>query len=141
MTGDESRRPPADPGAPVVAIVEDQQAIAELLHEVLSDAGFRPVLSGVGAGAAAEVRAITPAVILLDVMPPERSGWDILEELRADPVTRYVPVIVTSAGYDRPGLHPLPAGGPIRFATKPFDLAVLIATVAGLVQATDEPGP
>lgn len=119
---------------PVVAIVEDQQAIAELLHEVLSGAGFRPVSVGVGPAAAAAVRTIAPAVILLDVMLPERSGWQILEDLRADPATRDVPVLVISAVYDRPGLHPLPAGGPVRYAPKPFDLASLLETVAVLVR-------
>lgn len=119
--------------SPVVAIVEDQQAIAELLHEVLASAGFHPVSVGFGRDAAEAVRRVGPAVILLDVMLPERSGWQILEELRADPATHDVPVLVISAVYDRPGLHPLPAGGPVRFAAKPFDLAALLETVAALV--------
>jgi DNA-binding response OmpR family regulator len=118
---------------PVVAIVEDQQAIAELLHEVLSDAGFRPIVVPTGEGAAALVRDSGAVVVLLDVMLPERSGWHVLEELRAAPETREIPVVVTSAVYDRPGLHPLPPGGPVRFAAKPFDMASLLEIVAGLV--------
>jgi CheY-like chemotaxis protein len=127
-------------GGPVVAIVEDQQAIAELLHEVLTDAGFRPVLVPLGADAADRLREVEPAVVLLDVMLPERSGWHLLDELRADPATRDVPVVVTSAVYDRPGLHPLPAGGLVRFAPKPFDIAGLVETVAALTQPSDEAG-
>ena len=122
-----------DAATPVVAIVEDQQAIAELLHEVLAGAGFHPVSVGFGHDAAEAVRRVGPAVILLDVMLPERSGWQILEDLRADPATHDVPVLVISAVYDRPGLHPLPPGGPVRFAGKPFDLAALLETVAALI--------
>jgi DNA-binding response OmpR family regulator len=134
---------PTDPDRgdkPVVAIIEDQQAIAELLQEVLRDAGFRPVLVPSGSEAATAVRAVVPAVVLLDVMLPERSGWQILDELRADEATREVPVVVISAVYDRPGLHPLPAGGPIRFAAKPFDISGLVETVAALARPAEDPG-
>jgi CheY-like chemotaxis protein len=115
-----------------VVIVEDQQAIAELLSDVLREAGFAPTWTATGQGAAALVREVGADVVLLDVMMPDRSGWAVLEELRADPATRETPVVITSAVYDRPGLHPLPPGGPIRFAAKPFDIADLVETVASL---------
>jgi two-component system phosphate regulon response regulator PhoB/two-component system alkaline phosphatase synthesis response regulator PhoP len=145
-SADERPAAPANDGqspttdAPVIAIVEDQQAIAELLQEVLHDAGFRPMVVPSGEGAAAFVRTSGAAVVLLDVMLPERSGWHVLDELRAAPETRDIPVVVISAVYDRPGLHPLPAGGPIRFAAKPFDMASLLETVAALIQRGAQPG-
>jgi DNA-binding response OmpR family regulator len=135
-----NEREPTTADLPVVAIVEDQQAIAELLQEVLHDAGFRPMVVPSGEGAAAFVRTSGAAVVLLDVMLPERSGWHVLEELRAVPETREIPVVVISAVYDRPGLHPLPAGGPVRFAAKPFDMASLLETVAALIQRGNPPG-
>jgi CheY-like chemotaxis protein len=118
-------------GATVV-IIEDQQAIAELLCDVLREAGFDPTWAASAQVAAAVAREVGADVVLLDVMMPERSGWTVLEELRADPATRDTPVVITSAVYDRPGLHPLPDGGPIRFAAKPFDIADLVETVASL---------
>ncbi|CAA9545913.1 MAG: hypothetical protein AVDCRST_MAG73-2406 [uncultured Thermomicrobiales bacterium] len=124
--------PPAQPHRPTVAIVEDQQAITELLTEVLQDAGFAPVAAPAIPEAAALVREVGAVVILLDVMMPEMSGWQVLDELRAHPETRDTPVVITSAVYDRPGLHPLPPGGPVRFAAKPFDVAGLVRTVAEL---------
>ncbi|MGI8476838.1 MAG: response regulator [Thermomicrobiales bacterium] len=127
------RAEPTDAARPVVvAIVEDQAAIAELLHDVLVEAGFAPTRAPSATGAAEFVRRVAADVVLLDVMMPERSGWDVLDELRADPATRDTPVVITSAVYDRPGLRALPPGGPIRFAAKPFDIADLLETVATL---------
>jgi CheY-like chemotaxis protein len=119
-------------GRRAVAVIEDQQAIAELLAEALHDAGFDPLQIPSAPGAAALVKDAAAAVVLLDVMMPEMSGWQVLEQLRADPATRETPVVITSAVYDRPGLHPLPAGGPVRFAAKPFDIAALLQTVREL---------
>jgi CheY-like chemotaxis protein len=122
------------PGRPLtVVIVEDQEAIAELLSEVLTGAGFAPVRAPSPAHAAACAREAGAAVVLLDVMMPEVSGWTVLDQLRADPATRDTPVVITSAVYGRPGLHPLPPGGPVRFAAKPFDVDELLATVASLL--------
>jgi CheY-like chemotaxis protein len=115
-----------------VMVVEDQQAIAELLLEVLSDAGFEATCAPSALVAAEFARETRPDVILLDVMMPDRNGWDVLEELRGDVATRDIPVVITSAVYDRPGLHALPVGGPIRFAAKPFDIADLVDTVEDL---------
>ncbi len=120
--------------SPTIAIVEDQQAIAELLIEVLREAGFTPLWSPSISGAAAFVRDHDAAVVLLDVMMPELTGWEILELLRADPATRETPVIIISAVYDRPGLHATPTGGPVRFAAKPFDIANLIKTIHSLIE-------
>jgi CheY-like chemotaxis protein len=64
-------------------------------------------------------------------MMPRKNGWEVLDELRAEPVTRDLPVVLTSAVYDRIGRRPLPFGGPIRFASKPFDVTELIDTIEG----------
>jgi CheY-like chemotaxis protein len=115
-------------GASIV-IVEDQQAIAELLQEVLSAAGHRPTCAPSARDAAEFARSVEADLVVLDVMMPDRNGWDVLEDLRADPATRDIPVVITSAVYGRSGLHPLPPGGPVHFAAKPFDIADLIDTV------------
>jgi DNA-binding response OmpR family regulator len=119
-----------------VVIVEDQQAIAELLCDVLQDAGFAPAWAASAHDAASMAKELEADVVLLDVMMPERSGWSVLEELRAAPETHKTPVVIISAVYDRAGLHPIPAGGPIRFAAKPFDIADLVHTVSELTDVS-----
>jgi CheY-like chemotaxis protein len=114
-----------------VAIVEDQAAIAELLHDVLEDAGYAPVIISSSLTAVAEIAESGAQIVLLDIMMPRKNGWEVLDELRAEPVTRDLPVVLTSAVYDRIGRRPLPFGGPIRFASKPFDVTELIDTIEG----------
>ena len=114
-----------------VAIVEDQAAIAELLHDVLEDAGYAPVIISSSMTAVSEIAASGAQIVLLDIMMPRKNGWEVLDELRAEPVTRDLPVVLTSAVYDRIGRRPLPFGGPIRFASKPFDVTELIDTIEG----------
>lgn len=115
-----------------IAIVEDQQAITELLTAVLREAGFGAVHILSLPDVVQEVRASGADAVILDVMMPELSGWDVLDLLRADDATRELPVIVTSAVYERLGLHALPRGGPVRFHPKPFDIAALVDLVRDL---------
>jgi len=114
-----------------VAIVEDQAAIAELLRDVLEDAGYAPVIVSSPMTAVTEIAESGAQIVLLDIMMPRKNGWEVLDELRAEPVTRDLPVVLTSAVYDRIGRRPLPFGGPIRFASKPFDVTELIDTIEG----------
>lgn len=116
----------------VVAIVEDQQAISELLTAVLHEAGYAALQIQSLPDVVEEVQAAGTNAIILDVMMPALNGWDVLELLRADDATRDLPVIVTSAAYERPGLHALPRGGPVRFHPKPFDIANLVDLVREL---------
>src|SRR3954451_24207261 len=87
----------------VIAIVEDQAAIAELLRDVLEDAGFEPIIVQSSVTALEEIREMNANVVLLDIMRPGRNGWEVLDDLRFQPDTRDIPVILTSAVYDRIG--------------------------------------
>ena len=118
-----------------VLIVEDQRAIVEILMKALAGAGFAPVHAPSADVAAATAAGIGAAAVLLDVMMPGMNGWAVLERLRADPATRDTPVVITSAVYERAGLHAIPPGGPIRFAAKPFEIKHLLATVAELAHS------
>ena len=124
LTDEESQ-----PASMVIAIVEDQAAIAELLRDVLDDAGYTSLIVASPLTAVAEIQAAAADLVLLDIMMPRKNGWEVLDDLRANAATRDVPVVLTSAVYDRIGRRPLPFGGPIRFASKPFDITELIDTV------------
>ncbi|HEV2528939.1 MAG TPA: response regulator [Thermomicrobiales bacterium] len=117
---------------PVVGIIEDQQAIAQMLVEVLGANRFQPVFLEPPYSIDA-ITAVRPGVLLLDIMLNQASGWDILEQLREDPAGRDLPIIITSAVYDRPGLRSLPPGGPVVFIPKPFEILTLLAGIRDLL--------
>lgn len=116
----------------IIAIVEDQAAIAELLHDVLDDAGYMPIMITDPEVALESIKHSRADIVLLDIMMPKRNGWEVLDDLRSDEATKETPVVLTSAVYDRIGRRPLPFGGPIRFAAKPFEICDLITTIEDL---------
>jgi DNA-binding response OmpR family regulator len=112
---------------PVVLVVEDDAGVAALLTEVLAGAGYAPITTDSALGAVALVRRLHPAAILLDLGLPYRSGGALLGDLKADPATAGIPVLVVSALADAlpPALRALTAG----VLEKPFSPAALLAAV------------
>jgi CheY-like chemotaxis protein len=66
-----------------------------------------------------------PDIILLDLNLPDLQGEEVLNELKADPATAAIPVIVLSADASRGVIHRLLAGGAFAYLTKPIELAEL----------------
>ncbi len=112
--------------APLIIVIEDEADARELAARALTRAGF--AVQGVGGGEAglALVRAKKPALVLLDIFLPDRSGWRVLQSLKQDPTTQDVPVVVLSVNEDR--AHAL-ALGAAEHIVKPCDRDVLAATV------------
>ena len=63
---------------------------------MLAREGYRPVGAASGEAAIAQARADRPAAILLDLAMPQMNGWEVLSRLKADPITREVPVVILS---------------------------------------------
>ncbi|HET7769346.1 MAG TPA: response regulator, partial [Chloroflexota bacterium] len=80
-----------------VLVVDDDPAAVELLTEVLRPLGFAMSTARGGAEAIETARAHPPDVVLLDLMMPEVSGFDVVEALRADGRTRDVRIVVVTA--------------------------------------------
>jgi signal transduction histidine kinase len=113
-------------GAPLVIVIEDEPDARELAARALTRAGFR--VQGVGGGEAglALARAKAPALVLLDIFLPDRSGWRVLQSLKHDPKTADIPVVVLSVNEDR--AHAM-ALGAAEHIVKPADRDKLAATV------------
>ncbi len=80
-----------------IMVVEDDQPIIEMMELMLSRLGYEPRTNMDGSLALAEVQKSPPSLILLDVMMMPMDGWEFLEKLRADPATRYLPVLLFTA--------------------------------------------
>ncbi|MBD9527868.1 MULTISPECIES: response regulator transcription factor [Paracoccus] len=116
-----------------ILIVEDEDNIAVALEFLLGRAGHAHKRLASGSGAVEEIRRNRPDLVLLDIMLPDISGYQIVEEVRADPGLRDVRVLMMTARGSvverKRGLE-LGADG---FIAKPFELAELRAEMARLL--------
>jgi PAS domain S-box-containing protein len=103
-------------------IVEDTPVAAEQLRLYLAELGISSQVQSSGLSVLETVLAASPDVILLDLLLPGRSGWDVLADLKADRRTAAVPVVVVSVIDDRPRAEKLGAEG---YLVKPVALSDL----------------
>jgi CheY-like chemotaxis protein len=111
-----------------VLVVEDDPDIRACVQMVLEDEGFEVVTAANGAEAERELARIEPpCVVLLDLMMPVMSGWELLEHLRRDGrLDDGLRVVVISATIERK------LRGTVKCMRKPVHLEQLIATVREL---------
>ncbi len=119
---------------PLVLIVDDEPTILELLAEALGDEGYMVEVAPDIATATASVAHAQPACIILDlIMEKPDSGWQWIQELRADPSTHALPVVFFTVNAKFLESHAGEiAAANCRAVPKPFDLAEMISTVAAL---------
>jgi CheY-like chemotaxis protein len=123
-------------GARSVLIVEDHVDSRELLAEFLEALGYEVSMAGHGQEALELLRSgLRPSVVLLDLMMPVMSGWELMEHVRADEGLCTLPVVVVSGAGEA---QPLPSGicGAV---PKPVDLDALRTAVEEATRSDDSP--
>ena len=129
--------PAVAPGAGErVLVVDDEPDICALVAYHLAKAGFRVSTAGTGSEALASVRDEEPALVVLDLMLPGLSGYDVLERLRAEPNTRDVPVLMLTARREEEDRIRGLALGADDYQTKPFSPQELVLRVAAILRRT-----
>jgi signal transduction histidine kinase len=119
-----SSRPDAAEGVRVLLSVDDDPSVAPLLQKVLGGDGYRVVGSTDASRAVSDARELAPAAILLDLLMPGADGAAVLRELKSDPETSRIPVIVVSV-VDRVDVPPLADGQVSKPVTRDSLLSVL----------------
>ncbi|MFD9699852.1 response regulator transcription factor [Lentzea sp. NPDC059081] len=115
-------------------VVEDEPSIRELLCASLRFAGFAVSSAATGGEALAAARSDTPDLVLLDVMLPDRDGFEVVRRLRSDGVR--VPVLyLTARDGTEDRITGLTVGGD-GYITKPFSLEEVIARVTAVLRRT-----
>ena len=118
-----------------VLIAEDEPSILESLDFILRRAGFSIASVTDGEAALEAIRRERPRLVVLDVMLPNRSGFDVLKHIRADALTRDLPVLILTAkgqSQDRQIAEQLGASS---FVTKPYANSDVVGTVRRLLEA------
>ena len=118
-----------------VLLIEDEPNIIEAIRFILSRDGWRVDTHSDGSTAMEAIRSRSPDLIVLDVMLPNRSGYEILNELRADPDLGELPVLMLTARGQKKDRELAEKLGASKFMTKPFSNGEVLETVRELVGA------
>lgn len=129
----EAALPAAGDGRRSLLVVEDEPDIANLLRQLLENAGYRVRLAHSLGEARARLREEMPAAISLDLRLPDGDGMQLVQELRADERYRKLPILVVSAACEegRLALDGVPA---LDWLSKPIDPQRLLASLAQALQ-------
>ena len=115
-----------------VLLIEDEPNIIEAIRFILSRDGWRVDTHSDGRTALDTIRSRGPDVVILDVMLPNRSGYDILHDLREDTDLTDLPVLMLTARGQKKDRELAEKLGATRFMTKPFANTEILETVREL---------
>jgi two-component system phosphate regulon response regulator PhoB len=122
-----------------ILVVDDEPDITALVAYHMAKAGFRVSTAGNGRDALKAAREERPDIVILDLMLPGISGYDILAELRKHEETREVGVILLTAKREEPDRIRGLALGADDYLTKPFSPQELSLRVSGLLRRLGSP--
>jgi two-component system phosphate regulon response regulator PhoB len=121
-----------------VVIIEDERDVSRLLEFNLRGAGFEVTCAGTGAEGLAAIKANGPDVVILDLMLPDQSGYDVCKALRAEPATSDVGVLMlTAKGEPEDRILGLEVGAD-DYVVKPFVVREVVLRVTALANRLAE---
>jgi two-component system, OmpR family, response regulator len=117
-----------------ILIAEDEPFIIESLTFLLDREGYQVSAVADGTAVIGRVQQEAPDLLILDIMLPEMSGFEILRRLRAAPATERLPVLVLSAKGQEADRRRMDEFGADDYLTKPFSNKELLERIASLLQ-------
>ena len=117
-----------------VLLVEDEVSMREMLRRTLENAGYLVVDTHDGAQVLQLAVGMLPNIIILDVTLPHLNGWELMQQLRIDPATQHIPVIIYTASSEEERAHALGAAAYIR---KPAPLDSILTAIRDVLHIPD----
>ena len=125
---------PMTPSGERVLVVDDEPDIVALVAYHLAKAGYRVATASSGTDALESARRERPAIIVLDLMLPGMSGYEVLEQLRANEATRDVAVLMLTARREEADRIQGLSLGADDYLTKPFSPQELVLRVGAILR-------
>lgn len=133
---------PASGSAYAVLFVDDTPTLSSAVCKFLELEGFVPRRAGNRDEIAAELRKVpSPDLILLDVVLPDISGFDILQRVRSHPMLKHIPIIMITGKATREDVMRALAAGANGYITKPFEFDALMNSIKAVLGLGLEPPP
>jgi CheY-like chemotaxis protein len=117
-----------------ILIIDDEPIVCEYLSETLKGAGYETLIAGGGYEGLQKARSAKPDLILLDVMMPILSGWQMLEKMRRDPEIQNIPVVLLTAKSETDSMFKSQQYKVLDYFIKPIEPLELITFVDRYVQ-------
>ncbi len=118
---------------PKLLVIEDEEAIINIMRINFEMEGFEVFGCSKSITGLRECLIELPDVIILDLLMPEESGWEVLHELKANPVTRDIPVIICSVIKKQEEKERTLQMGAAAYVTKPFEIRELVEMAERLI--------
>jgi CheY-like chemotaxis protein len=122
------------PESAKILVVDDNPANAELLEAFLRDSPWETAVATGGADALEKVASFSPDVILLDIMMPDISGFEVCRTLKEDPATRDIPIIMVTALTELEDVERGVESGTDDFLSKPVNRLELLTRIKSLLR-------
>ena len=120
-----------------ILVVDDDKAVVRLMRGYLEQAGYQVLVAYNGETAMHTLRRERPDLVLLDLMLPDRDGWDITRAVRSDPALRHTPIIMLTARVsDTDKIVGLELGAD-DYVTKPYNPREVVARVRARLRIQD----
>jgi two-component system, OmpR family, alkaline phosphatase synthesis response regulator PhoP len=123
-----------------ILVVDDERHIVRLVEVNLQRAGYDVVTAYDGIEALEKVKSEKPDMLVLDVMMPRKDGFEVLQDLQANPGTADIPVIMLTAKAQDADIFKGWSSGVSSYLTKPFNPRELLTFVERIFQSMAE-GP
>jgi diguanylate cyclase (GGDEF)-like protein len=118
-----------------ILVVDDNPDKLSLIEAALSLAGYHVTTATDGVEALAAIESYQPDLVITDVMMPRMNGYELAQRIRANPVTKFIPVIMqTAAGRRSEDLRRASEVGALGYITDPTDLDLLLARTRTLLE-------
>jgi adenylate cyclase len=114
-------------------VIDDTPQNARLLEAVLAPRGYSVVLAHSGLDGLEKVRTEHPDLVLLDIVMPDISGYEVCRRLREDPLTRLLPIVMMTSSGDQDKVDTIEAGAD-DFIARPFNPSELLSRVRSLLR-------